>query len=163
MENELLRQDEAEADHYSRLADEDHDRKMFDEEKLKLRNQIFEHSHQEESSELSRKYFEFVGLKMSDVNLDNCYKLSEFITNEMLPLLADKSYHMVERLRMCPKIKKDKEGIHLFTSGSYFSKRQAIEFWFEDKIIFCSWASGCNRIPYIKGFIKWCDWMVEKK
>ena len=133
-----------------------------DEERLKLRNQIFELAHREESSELCRQYFSMIGLRMSDVNLNNCYKLSEFITNEMLPLLADKSYHMVERLRMCPKIKKDKEAIYLFTSGSYFSKRDAICFWFEDKIIFCPWASGCNRIPYINGFVKWADWLKDE-
>lgn len=124
-----------------------------------LKEKIFETAHLEESSELARTYFDECGLKMSDVNLDNVEKLKEFITKEMLPLLADEGYHMVKRLRMNKKIKIDKDGVHLYTDGSYFNKRQAIDFWFAEKIRFCGWASGCNRIPFIKGFIKWCDYM----
>lgn len=122
---------------------------------------IFEKAHLEESSELARQYFDECGLVVKYIPISYYDKLSEFITTEIEPLLADKSYHMVERLRMCPNIKKDKEAIHLFTSGSYFSKREAITFWFKDRILFCPWASGCNRIPYVKGFIKWCDYLKQ--
>ena len=121
--------------------------------------QIFEKAHLEESSGLSREYFNKLGLTMGDLTLKCCEKLSDLITDEINILLADKSYNMIKRLRMNRKIKKDRFGIHLLTDGSYFDKRQAISFWFADGIIFCSWASGCNRIPYIRGFIKWCDWM----
>lgn len=125
------------------------------------KEEIFEKAHWEESSELARTYFKECELKMEEITMEQYQKLSEFITAEIKPLLADKSYQMVQDLRMHKKIKKYKEGIHLLTDGSYFEGRQAISFYFKDKIIFCSWASGCNRIPYIKGFVKWCDYLKE--
>ena len=138
-------------------------------QKQDLKEKIFETSHLEESSELARQYFDECGLVVKYIPISYYEKLSEFITAEMLPLLADKTYHMVERLRMDKKIWKDEDGIYLTTSGSYFSKRDAIAFskrdaiafWFKDKIIFCPWASGCNRIPYIKGFVRWCDYLKQ--
>jgi hypothetical protein len=78
-------------------------------------------------------------------------------------LLADKSYDMVGKLRMHPNIKFDKDNVYLLTDGSYFDKREAISFNLNSKFIgFCGWASGCNRIPFIKGFVKWCDYLVKK-
>lgn len=134
--------------------------------KCMKKGEIFEKAHQEESSELSRKYFELVGLEIEKVKKIDCEKLSELIQHEMYVLLADKSYSMVPDLRMHKKIKADKFGIYLFTDGSYFKKRQAVSFEFSNDskhkfIGFCGWASGCNRIPFIKGFVKWCDWMKE--
>ena len=125
--------------------------------KEQLKKEIFEKAHTEESSELARKYFELSGLEIKKVTIDQCEKLSDFITDEINKLLVDKSYSMVLRLRMHRRIRETRDGIYLLTDGSYFKKRQAISFNFRDKIIFCSWASGCNRIPYIKGFVKWCD------
>lgn len=132
-------------------------------EKLK----IFKKDYLEESSELSRNYFELSGLEIEKVKKMDCEKLIELIQHEMYILLADKSYSMVPDLRMHKKIKADKYGIYLFTDGSYFKKRQAISFEFSNDsnhkfIGFCGWASGCNRIPFIKGFIKWCDYMSQK-
>ena len=34
--------------------------------------------------------------------------------------------------------------------------------WYCRRCGFCGWASGCNRIPFIKGFVKWCDYLVKK-
>ena len=132
-------------------------------EQEQLRKEIFDKAYLEESSELARTYFRVCGLEIKKVTISQCEKLSEFITTEIEPLLADKSYQMILRLRMHKKIKKDKDGIYLLTDGAYFRKRQAISFNFKDRIIFCSWASGCNRIPYIKGFVKWCDYIQKQK
>lgn len=120
---------------------------------------IFEKAHLEESSQMAREYFAESELTMHDLTIARCQKLSELITDEINILLADKSYSMIRELRMVKRIQKNKEEIHLLTAGSYFDKRHAISFYFKDRIIFCPWASGCNRIPYIKGFVKWCDWM----
>lgn len=131
------------------------------------KEEIFEKAHLQESSELARSYFRELGLSFENITISQAYKLSEFITAEIEPLLADKEYHMVLRLCMEEKIKKNKYGIFLFTNGSYFKKREAIYFYnpkTNDRTItigFCGCASGCNRIPFIKGFIKWCDWMKE--
>ena len=130
---------------------------------------IFEKAHEIESSELARAYYNNYGLTFKDIQMSDYYKLSEFIQKEIDILLADKSYRMVERLRMNNKIRKDKYGVYLLTDGSYFSKREAIFFYNPENnnrdllIGLCGWASGCNRIPYIIGFINWCDWMRDNK
>ena len=130
---------------------------------------IFEKAHLNESSDLAREYFTKCGLNFLDVNLDNCKKLRQLINLECYKLLDDENYSMIKDLDVNLKIKKDKWGIYLTARGSYFSEREAISFYnpkTNDKTMtigFCGWASGCNRIPFIKGFIKWCDWMKEKK
>ncbi len=131
--------------------------------------QIFENAHLNESSDLARKYFKDMGLGFEDVNLDNCKRLRQFINEICYKLCADKSYSMVKDLEVNLKIKKDKWGFCLTMNGSYFDEREAVSFWnpkTNDKSLtigFCGWASGCNRIPIIQGFIKWCDWMKEIK
>lgn len=132
------------------------------------KQEIFEKAHLSESSELARKYFDSLGFKIESIELPDCEKLSDFIQKEMYVLLADESYQMVKDLRMCKKIKVDEYGIFLYTNGSYFKERQAISIEHNKRdgfkfIGFCGWASGCNRIPYIIGFVKWCDWMKELK
>lgn len=122
---------------------------------------IFAVAHLEESSLLAYKYFQ-VNKCWVKCNSSSYDKLSQLIADEINILLADKSYQMIERLRMTPKIKQDKTGVYLYTDGAYFTKRDAVSFIFGGKIKFCSWASGCNRIPYIKGFIKWCDWLKKE-
>lgn len=127
------------------------------------KEQVYEKAHLNESSELARCYFKELGLQLENFYPKSYYeKLSEMIQEEMYPLLADKTYQMVRNLRMHSKIKYDKDDVYLLTDGSYFSKREAITFDLYKRFIgFCGWASGCNRIPYIKGFIKWCDWIKE--
>ncbi len=132
-----------------------------------MREKILKKAHLNESSELAREYFNNLGIKFKEIKLSQYHRLKEFIDSEILPLLADKSYSMISKLRMKDRIIKDKYGVYLTTSGSYFSKREAISFYNpenNDKTIllgFCGWASGCNRLPYIRGFIKWCDWMKK--
>ena len=132
-----------------------------------MREDIFEKAHLNESSDLARKYFESLDLKIENIELQDCEKLSEFIQQEIYVLLADKSYSMVPDLRMHKKIKVDRYGIFLYVDGSYFKKRQAVSIEHNKKdgykfIGFCGWASGCNRIPFIKGFVKWCDWKAKE-
>jgi len=134
----------------------------------KLKKQIIEKAWLTESSELARTYFKEIGLEIEKINLEHCEKLKDFISHEMYILLADESYSMVKDLRMSKKIDKNKYGIFLYVNGSYFKKRQAISIEYDKKgdykfIGFCGWASGCNRIPFIVGFVKWCDWLKEHK
>lgn len=134
------------------------------EDKLsKLKSYIFEVAHLEECSVFCREYFKECDLEMNDVNMDNVEKLNELIQEEIDVLSTDLSYNLVKKLRMEKKIRQNKEGIYLYVCGDYFKHRHAITFYFQDKIIFCSWATGCNRIPFVKGFINWCDWMVQTK
>lgn len=132
------------------------------------KEEIFEEAHENKSSQMARDYFKECKLKFSDLNINNCGKLREFINAEAYPLLLDESYSMIRELEANKKIKKDKYGIFLSASGSYFDDREAVSFYNpetnDDSITigFCGWASGCNRIPFIKGFVKWCDWMFLK-
>jgi len=133
-----------------------------------LRKKTLKQSYTPESAEFARQYFNEIGLKIESINLKQCELLSNYIQKEIYVLLADESYNMIKDLKMNPKIKVDEFGIFLFTDGYYFKKRQAISFEFsktsDHKFIgFCGWASGCNRIPYIKGFIKWCDEINKTK
>ncbi len=130
-----------------------------------VKEEIFKKAYLNESSDLAREYFKEQGLKFENLNIKNIKKLRQLINIECFKLLNDKSYSIIEDLEVNVKIKKDKYGICLTTRGSYFNDREAISFWnpkTNDKTLpigFCGWASGCNRIPFIIGFIKWCDWL----
>lgn len=131
-------------------------------------DKIFEKAYLEESSDMAREYFKQCDLKVEEIILKHADILKNFITKEIDILLADKEYSMIPKLKMNKKIKVDEFGIFLFTDGYYFKKRQAISIEHNKRdghkfIGFCGWASGCNRIPYIKGFIKWCDWVCSEK
>ena len=142
----------------------------------KLREEIFEKAHLEISSDLARKYFYDYGLKLTDIDKKEIQKLKMFMQIEIDKLLVDESYSMVKKLCIDYQVIRNKSGIFIKTNGSYFDKREAIcfrkypgfpNYTKEQKprieIYFCGWASGCNRIPYIKGFIEWCDWMFSEK
>ena len=126
--------------------------------------QILEKAHENESSELAREYFKEKGLKFDDLGDTDMWKLQDFINHECHVLLSDESYSMIKDLKVS-KVKQDKYGWHLIAKGYYFNSREGISFWnpkTNDNNItigFCGWASGCNRIPFIKGFVKWCDWL----
>ena len=132
------------------------------------KGELFEKAHLEESSNLAREYFTSCKLNYSNIDLDNCKKLRQFINQECFKLLEDESYSMIKDLEVNVKIKKDKWGFYLTARGSYFKEREAGSFWnpktndLSIEVGFCGWASGCNRIPFIKGFVKWCDWMKGK-
>lgn len=130
--------------------------------------QIFEKAHLNESSELAREYFKQKGLIFENIGDTDLWRLQDLINKECHILLADESYSMIKDLNVA-LVKQDKYGWYLIARGSYFTEREGISFWnpkTNDKTItigFCGWASGCNRIPFIKGFIKWCDWLVLEK
>lgn len=130
-------------------------------ETKELKKQIFKTAHLNESSELCRQYFKEQKLQLDNFyQSSDYYKLSEYIQEEINLLLADKSYSMIRNLKMLKGIKFDKDTVCLLTKAYYFRKREAITFDLNTKFIgFCGWASGCNRIPFIKGFIRWCDFM----
>ena len=127
----------------------------------KLKQKIYDKAHFEESNDLARIYFDKSGITLKDASKEDFEELSRLIQLEMYKLLGDESYRMIKDLRMCKKILINKSGVFLYSSGSYFDKREAISFRIDSEkaVYFCCWASGCNRIPFIKGFIKWCDWM----
>lgn len=122
------------------------------------RENIISVSHEYCASELCRKYvgddFDF-----SKMPFSNFYRLAELIQKEIDKLLTDETYSMIPQLAIKEKIKKNKNGIFLRISGSYFSDREGISFNFERNpfVGFCDEMSGCNRTPFIIGFLNWID------
>lgn len=141
----------------------------IEEIRVAKKSEIFDNAHLSISSNLARDYFELSGLRFSDINMDNSNKLRQLINVECYKLLEDGSYRMVKDLEVNYKIKQDKWGIYLTAIGSYFKEREAVSFWnpktneLSIEVGFCGWASGCNRIPFIRGFVRWCDWMIEER
>jgi hypothetical protein len=125
------------------------------------KEEILQIAHMQESSDLARKYFDNRNIQRENINLKQYQELTKFIQKEIDLLLVDTSYKMIPRLKMINKIKQSKDSVNLCVKGSYFNKREAITFFTKGGIIFCPWASGCNRIPFINGFVKWCDWMEK--
>ena len=133
-------------------------------EKLKLfqlRKETLEKAHLEESSNLGRQYFKELGVDWHNLTISHFERLSVIIQNVIDILLLDKRYDMIPRLKVNPKIRDNKDGISLRISGSYFSDREGVSFS-GDWVGFCSEMSGCNRIPFLKGFVYWVDYLNDK-
>jgi len=124
-----------------------------------LKKQILNQSHIYDTVALAKEYFDELRLKSYDITLEQAKTLKNFINASIYPLLLDKTYSMVTDLEV-DKIKIKKNiGIYIRCKGGYFSDREAITLYKDGKVGFCGWASGCNRIPFMEGFIKWCDWL----
>jgi hypothetical protein len=126
------------------------------------REEIISRSHESIASSLCRSYVgdDFLFSKMP---ISNFERLSALIQKEIDKLLADESYSMVGRLKVKDKIKKNKDGIFLRVSGSYFSDREGVSFNYKNNFVgFCDWADGCNRTPFILGFLNWVDELEGK-
>jgi hypothetical protein len=131
---------------------------MFITAELRPRKQeILDSSHQKISSELCRKYagddFDWSNLTLKAFEL-----LAKLTQKEIDILSADKSYDMIPSLRVKDKIRTNKDGVFIRVSGSYFTNREAFSFNFRDDFVgFCGEMSGCNRTPFITGFVNWID------
>lgn len=126
------------------------------------KQEIIDKSHLQVATKLCRQYVgdDFLFSKFPMIRFE---RLSKLIQKEIDKLLADESYSMVPKLRIKDKIQKNKDGIFLKVSGSYFSDREAISFYTRDNFIgFCGWADGCNRTPFVIGFLNWVDELQEE-
>ncbi len=136
------------------------------------RTEILAKAHLLDSNELAKEYYVESGLSFTDID-DNDYELlSDMVQKEIDILLADKSYQMIEGLCIS-KIKTTKKYVSLRIRGSYFGDREGITFFKDDAasmevaeietpVTFCCSMSGCNRIPFITGFVKWVDRLGSK-
>lgn len=115
-------------------------------------------AHKQEAKGLARDYFKATKKEINSIRKEDVLDLIDLINKRIDFFLADKSYHMIEKLQVNSKIETNDWKVQLTTRGSYFDKREAITFWIkENKIGFCGWADGCNQTPYILGFLDWCD------
>ena len=126
------------------------------------REEIIEKAHIGSTTDLCRKYAsdDFAFQMMP---IENFERLRDLIQIEIDKLLSDPTYQMITKLKVKDKIKRNKDGIFLRISGSYFSDRQGISFNKKNGFIgFCAEMDGCNRIPFVVGFINWIDELRKK-
>ena len=128
-----------------------------------MREEILNSAHLITSNDLARKYFDQFGIDFAGLNMSDFEKLKSLIQIEIDKLLADTEYQMITKLRVKDKIKKNKQGVFLRISGNYFTDREGISFNNRNPLFigFCTEMSGCNRIPFITGFVKWVDFLYQ--
>ena len=115
-------------------------------------------AHKGEVKPLVREYFKDTGKHINNIKKEDVTSLIGLINKRIDFFLEDKSYHMIDKLKVNNKLETNDWKIQLTVKGFYFDKREAITFWIkEDKIGFCGWADGCNQTPFILGFLDWCD------
>lgn len=129
-----------------------------------IQEEILETAHLSSSGDLARQYFKDSGINIKDLELYDFQGLAYFINKEIDILVNDPEYRMIPLLIVKDKIKRNKDGVFLRCSGSYFKDREAISFWHEKSefIGFCGELNGCNRTPFIKGFIRWINFLLGK-
>jgi len=134
---------------------------------MEKRTEILAKAHLIDSNKLAKEYYVAAGLSFADISANDYELLVEMVQKEIDILLADKSYQMIANLQIS-KIKTTKKYVSLRISGSYFGDREGITFFkdnaasmevaeVEAPVTFCCSMSGCNRIPFITGFVKWVD------
>lgn len=117
----------------------------------------------ETSTNAARKYFKQKGLSYNDIKRSDIEKLHEVIGKEI-----DKG-SCIETMKINPKIKtrckSNKKIVHayLYVDAHYFTKRECISFNPDGFIGFAGWAGSETVRPIIKGFIKWCNYLLENK
>lgn len=124
-----------------------------------LQKKILETSHTFECSDVCREYFKRKGLLISNLKRTDFKSLIDFIRKEINILCSNNTYSMIEKLSIKSTVHFAKDSINLRISGSYFKSREGITFNRNGFISFCSEMSGCNRIPFHVGFMKWVDFL----
>ena len=120
--------------------------------------------------EEARDYFKNEGLSYSVITEEDIKKLSEFISDELRTYLIKGGEHAIQMDMKVSKLRvKDikvlKSGLkfaRIQIDGSYFSKREGITFSQTGFIGFGCEFSDVNVQPFIKAFVKWCDYFTKK-
>lgn len=105
----------------------------------------------------AREYFKKSKIVYQDITREDINKLIEFLETEL-----KEHSHFPMRLSKIVHFKRNGnnfEHCYLYVNGSYFKKRQAISFEEENWIGFCGWACSNNAQPFIRAFLKWCDYL----
>ena len=106
-------------------------------------------------------------LTYKDVTRKEIEKLHELVAKE-IEEAAGKG-ECLETMKIHPKIrtrcKSNKKIIRafLYVDSHYFEKRECISFNENGFIGFAGWAGESNIKPILKGFCKWCDYMIDAK
>jgi hypothetical protein len=109
------------------------------------------------TTDYAREYFKKLGIVYQEITREDINKLIEFLEIEL-----KEHSHSPMRLSKIVHFKKNGnifEHCYLYVNGSYFKKRQAISFEEESWIGFCGWACSNNAQPFIRAFLKWCNYI----
>jgi hypothetical protein len=118
-------------------------------------------SHLQEASKMCREFATMKGFHNWNIKDSDYEKLKFLIDNHIQKLAASGEYRMIYLLKVDRKIIKNKDGVFITCSSDYFRNREAISFNHrcDDFIGFCAEMSGCNRIPFILGFLDWLEYL----
>lgn len=107
------------------------------------------------------KHFTYKDISRADIE-----KLQELVNNEIE--IAVKEDIALESMVMHPKIRtkfinKKLKHAYLYVDAHYFTKRECISFNPDGFIGFAGWAGDKNRMPILKGFNNWCEYLNNDK
>lgn len=115
----------------------------------------------------AREYFKKCDLTYEDINMNDIYYLIQILNKEMF---NDNILIMMNEPIFKGKgknIKLDKNNKIVFAGltakGNYFLHREAITFNEDGFIGFCGWADDKRTEIFASGFVKWCDYLKNKK
>ena len=114
-----------------------------------------------------KKDFKDRGLTYDDITPNKFYQLVGLLAEEFETFDWEQklfissgcnkpSYHSYDKSINMP-------GSFIKVSSGYFKGRDAISFWENGDITFCSWASRYTNKPFIKAFIRWMDKIKPEK
>lgn len=129
------------------------------------KKEILDNAHLNCVKDLARKYFRQSGIDFTSLITSDFCKLGALIQVEIDKLSSDSKYQMIPKLKIRIFPKKNKDGVFLRISGSYFSDREGISFHTDHNrdflVGFCAEMDGCNQTPFIVGFVKWVDYLLD--
>ncbi len=113
----------------------------------------------------ARKYFDECGLTYEDLNIQVVQKLRYFVNKEMVESgLYDGQYRCKQRAFRSHGYNHYEHRFYgIKCNSDDWKDRECVSFNQDGFIGFAGWASTRNTAPILKGFVAWCDWMVERK
>lgn len=120
-----------------------------------------------ELKEKAREHFTNLGLTYEVLTPYTIDLLINYIQGEILALREENPDCFLRRMKpykyTAKQIKTNKfDCVELLVDGTYFHNREAVTFNSDGFIGFAGWASGYVNLPFINGFVKWCDKLANR-
>jgi hypothetical protein len=116
----------------------------------------------------ARQYFKDKGLTYDFLNIESVKLLELFLQEEIEKAMSESDDCILIKINRYRFTKKQRQSnkfsnLALTVKGTYFKDREAITFSDSGFIGFAGWASTRNTQPFIDGFIRWCDVVVNNR
>lgn len=108
-------------------------------------------------------YFKNKGLEFTDITKDCITRLRRLLNKHMRISGCFRGNYSCDRKTSYKTFDNGEQAIEIKCKSYYFSGRDCIYFYSNNRITFASWSDSVNLKPIYKAFIEWCDWMHEKK